>query len=81
MIRKRKIILNRKPEIMVLEEGHEAGQWGHHEGKCTYPLIELFEKPRAWVFISVVSMGCLTPKAFYTSVKSASEKEGGVAAP
>lgn len=75
------MILNKKPEIMVLEEGHEAGQWGHHEGKCTYPLIRPFEKQRAWVFVSAVSIGCLTPKAFYTSVKSASEKVVGVAAP
>lgn len=66
---------------MISEEGHEAGQWGHHEGKCTYPLIKLFEKQRAWVFISVVSMGCLTPKAFHTAVKSASEKVVDVASP
>lgn len=78
---KRKTILNRKREIMTLEEGHEAGQWGHHEDKCTSPLIKLFEKRRTWVFISVVSMECLTPKAFYTSVISASEKMIGVASP
>lgn len=78
---KRNNILNRKWEIMTLEEGHEAGQWGHHEDKCTSPLIKLFEKRRAWVFISVVSMECFTPKAFYTSVKSTSEKIVGVASP
>lgn len=44
---KRKNIFNRKPEIMTLEDGHEDGQWGQHEGKCTSPLTKLFEKQRA----------------------------------